>query len=146
LSNKIQLYRMGKDPQAALETKDITGDAVAAVIEHVMQRPGQAAEMRCDYQGKPVTFLVQVEKHEGHGALPAVMSYLKWEKANDLSPCSPEAYWAEQAWNQATQAKDPVAVQLLREVLNEVPHGWGASFADSDLYARIEAFVGKEPV
>lgn len=27
--------------------------------------------------------------------------------------------------------------ELLREVLSEVPHGWGESFAESDLASRI---------
>ncbi|SEI23666.1 hypothetical protein [Pseudomonas asplenii] len=34
---------------------------------------------------------------------------------------------------------------LLEEVLNEVPHGWGASFSDSDLAKRIRAILGIKP-
>ncbi len=33
---------------------------------------------------------------------------------------------------------------LLEEVLNEVPHGWGASFSDSDLAQRIRAQLPRE--
>lgn len=29
--------------------------------------------------------------------------YRKWEERNKLSPSSPEAYWAEKAWNAALQ-------------------------------------------
>lgn len=31
---------------------------------------------------------------------------------------------------------------LLEEVLNEVPHGWGTSFSDSDLAKRIRTALG----
>lgn len=32
--------------------------------------------------------------------------------------------------------------ELLEEVLNEVPHGWGESFSQSDLAERIRAALG----
>lgn len=37
LSNRIQLYRMGKDPRDALETLDVTGPVYGAVIEHMLE-------------------------------------------------------------------------------------------------------------
>lgn len=49
LSNKIQLYRMGKDPRDALETKDITTDAVAAVVEHLIAKPGMMAALEATH-------------------------------------------------------------------------------------------------
>lgn len=33
---------------------------------------------------------------------------------------------------------------LLREVLSEVPHGWGASFTDSDLAEKIRSALPSE--
>lgn len=39
--------------------------------------------------------------------------------------------------------QDALAIrdELLDEVLNEVPHGWGASFSDSDLARRIRTIL-----
>ena len=34
--------------------------------------------------------------------------------------------------------------ELLQEVLNEVPHGWGQSFAESDLAERIRQELENE--
>lgn len=34
---------------------------------------------------------------------------------------------------------------LLDEVLNEVPHGWGESFTDSELAGRIRQALEKKP-
>lgn len=36
------------------------------------------------------------------------------------------------------------AFELLQEVLSEVPHGWGASFSDSELADKIRVFIGVE--
>ncbi len=36
LSKRIMLYRMGKSPTDALESKDCTGEVYGAVIEHMM--------------------------------------------------------------------------------------------------------------
>lgn len=105
LTRKIQLYRMGKDSHAALETKDVTEDAVSAVIEHLLSRPDGTAGMQCDYKGEPTTFTLEVTQRHGHHQVGA-------------------------------------AKQLLQEVLSEVPHGWGASFRESDLYKRIKEHLG----
>lgn len=36
------------------------------------------------------------------------------------------------------------SLELLEEVLNDVPHGWGESFSDSELADKIRIFVGVE--
>lgn len=36
LSNTILMYRMGKSPIDALETKDVTGEVYGAVIHHML--------------------------------------------------------------------------------------------------------------
>lgn len=35
--------------------------------------------------------------------------------------------------------------ELLEEVLSEVPHGWGASFSESELAERIREALGRAP-
>lgn len=56
-------------------------------------------------------------------------------------------YQAVDRVNRAFSAVNPGAAaerrgDLLREVLGEVPHGWGASFSESDLAERIRTELG----
>lgn len=45
LTKRINLYRMGKSPTDALETRDATGEVYGAVIEHMMEgMPGGATK------------------------------------------------------------------------------------------------------
>ena len=43
LTKRIQLYRMGKSPTDALESKDVTGMVYGAVIEHMMDQAPKGA-------------------------------------------------------------------------------------------------------
>lgn len=61
LSNRIQLYRMGSDPQVALETKDVTNEAMGAAIEHVMSHAGQTYAMLANHAGKRKRFTLSLE-------------------------------------------------------------------------------------
>ena len=41
----------------------------------------------------------------------------------------------------AAEQRNVGLVELLEEVLSEVPHGWGASFSESELADRIRAAI-----
>lgn len=45
LSERVMLYRMGKDPVAALETLDVTGQAISAVTEKLLGADGRQTVM-----------------------------------------------------------------------------------------------------
>ena len=61
LSNRIQLYRMGSDPLVALETKDVTDEALAAAVEHLMSRAGMQWAMLANHAGKRKRFTLSLE-------------------------------------------------------------------------------------
>lgn len=61
LSNRIQLYRMGQDKHAALETKDVTNEALAAAVEHLMSREGATWVMLGNHAGKRKRFTLTLE-------------------------------------------------------------------------------------
>lgn len=61
LSNRIQLYRMGNDPLVAIETKDVTNEALGASVEHIMNRPGMVWAMTANHAGKKKRFTLTLE-------------------------------------------------------------------------------------
>lgn len=61
LSNRIQLYRMGSDPLVAIETKDVTTEALAASVEHLMNRPDMVWAMIANHAGKKKRFTLTLE-------------------------------------------------------------------------------------
>lgn len=61
LSNRIQLYRMGSDPRIALETKDVTDEALGAAVEHIMNRAGMVWAMTANHAGKKKRFTLTLE-------------------------------------------------------------------------------------
>lgn len=67
LSKRIQLYRMGKSPTDALESKDCTGEVYGAVIEHMMdgapEGKGMTATITSSAQDYQIT-VVPVAKKE----------------------------------------------------------------------------------
>lgn len=89
LTNTIQLYRMGKDPQAALESLDITKDAVAAVVENLLKRPNNNAILTATHEkhGK-CKFIVSVQI-QGVPTLGTLISGT--QRSQDLLP----AFWRE---------------------------------------------------
>lgn len=89
LTNTVQLYRMGKDPHAALESKDITADAVAAVVENLLKRPNNEAVLTATHEkhGK-CKFIIGV-RIEGVPAEGTLISGT--QRPQDLLP----AFWRE---------------------------------------------------
>ena len=66
LSNRIQLYRMGKrSTDSALETKDVTNEALIAVIDHLMATPGNSRTFNATIAGgKRVKYTLSVVEEE----------------------------------------------------------------------------------
>jgi hypothetical protein len=60
LSETIQLYRMGVDPECALETKDVTLEVMSAVVEHLTHTPNGMGVLHCYNQGVPKVYQVTV--------------------------------------------------------------------------------------
>lgn len=96
LTNTIQLYRMGKDPQAALESRDITKDAVAAVVENLLKRPNNEAVLTATHEkhGKCKFIVsVRIQGCPNEGTLisgtqrPQDMLPAFWKELHRLDPC-----------------------------------------------------------
>lgn len=65
-----------------------------------------------------------------------------WKVASRTNKASADEY--EQRLADA-ERRNAVCADLLSEVLNEVPHGWGESFSDSELAERIRAALNPKP-
>ena len=66
LSNRIQLYRMGRrSTDTALETKDVTTEALIAVIEHLMATPNKGITFKAKLAGgRRVKYTLSVVEEE----------------------------------------------------------------------------------
>jgi hypothetical protein len=65
LTNNIQLYRMGKrSSDNALESKDVTIEAVGALIDHLMRLPNQQGVYTGIVAGRKVKYTISVVEEE----------------------------------------------------------------------------------
>lgn len=65
LSNNIQLYRMGRrSADNALESKDVTMEVMAAVIDHLMQVPNKQSVFTATTAGRRVKYTISVVEEE----------------------------------------------------------------------------------
>lgn len=89
LSNRVNLYRMGKDPLNALETKDVTTEAVSSVVEHLLGKPAFQAVLEARHNKFGAARFIISVRVEGIPDLGTVIQGT--HRTQDLLP----AFWRE---------------------------------------------------